>query len=122
MPIKTSSAKAKGRELQKHVVARVKEVFPWLKGDDVVSRPMGSGGSDLILSPYAIKTLPISFECKKTKKTPSRGELDQSTANVYEDTIPCVVWCPHGKGHNKSMIMFDLDEFLLWFKKHRENI
>jgi hypothetical protein len=117
MSIKTQSAKGKGRRLQNFVRDLIIEKFPWLGEGDVDSCSMGSSGVDIPLSPLGRRTLPMSIECKKTKKTPSRGELDQSRANAYGMTIPAVVWCPHGCGHKKSMIMFDLDEFLEWFKE-----
>ncbi len=115
MAIKTSSAKAKGRMLQNYIRDLILGLFPWLGEGDVESCSMGSSGVDIPMSPLARKTLPISIEAKKTKKTPSRAELDQSRANAYEGTIPAVVWCPHGCGPNKSMIMFDLEDFIEWY-------
>lgn len=115
MAIKTSSAKAKGRMFQNHVRDLIKGLFPWLGEGDVESCSMGSGGVDIPMSPLARRTFPISIEAKKTKKTPSRSELDQSRANAYEGTIPAVAWCPHGCGPNKAMIMFDLEDFIEWY-------
>ena len=117
MSIKTSSAKAKGRRLQNYIRDKLLERFPWLDEGDVESRSMGSSGVDIILSPLGRRTFPVSIEAKKTKKTPSRAELDQSRANAYGTTIPAVVWCPHGCGHKKSMIMFDLEDFLDWYQE-----
>lgn len=117
MAIKTQSAKAKGRRLQNYIRDRLLERFPWLGEGDVESCSMGSSGVDLKMSPLARKTLPISIEAKKTKKTPSRAELEQSRANAYGTTVPAVVWCPHGCGMQKSMIMFDLEEFLSWYEE-----
>lgn len=119
MPIKTSSAKAKGRAFQNHVRDLILGMFDWLKEGDVESCSMGSGGVDIPMSPLARRTLPISIEAKKTKKTPSRAELDQSRANAYEGTIPAVVWCPHGCGPNKAMIIFDLEDFIEWYQEIR---
>jgi hypothetical protein len=117
--IKTASAKAKGRKFQQHVRDRILKMFPWLREGDVESRSMGAGGVDIMMSPVARRTLPLSIECKKTKATPSRAQLEQSQANVVEGTIPCVIWCPHGKGADKAMIMFDFDEFLGWYKERQ---
>lgn len=118
MTIKTQSAKAKGRNLQNHVRDKILQQFPWLGEGDVASTSMGSSGVDIKLSPAARNTLPISIECKKTKKTPNRSELKQSENNAYKETLPAVVWCPHGYGLDKSMIMFDFEKFLKWYKKH----
>jgi hypothetical protein len=111
MAIKTSSAKAKGKRLQNYIRDRILARFPWLGEGDVDSCSMGSGGVDIPLSPLGRRTFPISVEAKKTKKTPSRAELDQARANAYGSTTPAVVWCPHGCGMKKSMIMFDLEDF-----------
>lgn len=116
MPIKTSSGKAKGRKFQQYVRDLILEKFPWLGEGDVESCSMGASGVDVILSPLARRTFPISFECKKTKRTPSRAELDQARANAYDTTIPAVAWCPHGVGHTKSMIMFDLNDFFDFYE------
>ena len=120
MPIKTKSAKAKGRNFQKHVRDRILEHWPELEFDDVQSRAMGSGGVDIILSPLAQRKVVLSLECKKQKKTPSRAELNQSRANTYQGSLPGVVWCPHGKGHTQAMIMFDLEDFLSLWSKHEQ--
>lgn len=120
MPIKTQSAKAKGRNLQKWVRSRLLRYFPILADDDIQSRSMGSGGTDLMLSPAAQFWVGLSVECKKTKKTPSVAELEQSRANAYKNTLPCVVWCPHGKGPQHTMIMFNLEEFLTEWSERNE--
>ncbi len=62
--MKTSSAKAKGRNLQKWVVTQILSLFPSLTGNDVSSRSMGAQGEDVLLSEAARKLLPVSFECK----------------------------------------------------------
>lgn len=116
MAIKTSSAKGKGRRLQNHVRDLIFEKFPWLQKGDVISCPMGSSGVDIILSPLGRRTFPVSIECKKTKKHPGSAEMRQAKANTDTMTIPAIVWCPHGVGHAKSMITFELDDFLEWYK------
>lgn len=116
MTIKTSSAKSKGRALQQYICQRILHHFPWLEDGDVTSRSMGAQGVDVMMSPLARRTLPLSIEAKKTKATPSRAELEQSRNNAYGTTAACVVWCPHGCGPHKSMIMFDFETFLEWYK------
>ena len=114
--IKTASAKAKGRNFQKYVVSLILKHFPWLGEGDVESRSMGSSGVDIMLSPLGRRTFPLSIECKRTKKTPSRQELEQARYNAYSLTAPCVVWCAHGSGPQKAVIMFDLEDFINWYK------
>jgi hypothetical protein len=116
MEIKTQSCKSKGRKLQQHVASRIREVFD-LPEDDVVSTSMGKGGEDVMMSDRARKELPISIECKNTKIFPSLSALDQAKGNS-KGFKGCVVWKPPKKGYSKSIIYFDLDDFLtLWKEK-----
>jgi hypothetical protein len=80
------SRKAKGRKLQNHVRNKLTEIFGLEEGD-VESRPMGSSGTDLMLSAKARKRIGISFECKNTVGTPSRAQLEQSQANKVPNTV-----------------------------------
>ncbi len=113
--MKTSSAKGKGRNLQKWLSQMWTEVFG-LEEDDVQSRPMGSAGVDLIMSPKAKRLIKISPECKNTKSFPSLSALKQSQANKYEGTIAGVVWKPFGKGMEESIIYFNAREFSEWLQ------
>lgn len=63
--------KAKGRRAQQ-TVAKILADFLAEKGhdivyDDIVSRPMGSPGTDIMLSPAAQKLLPFDIEVKSGK-------------------------------------------------------
>jgi hypothetical protein len=111
--MKTSSAKAKGRKLQQWTANRIVERFSQhLKEDDVVSRPMGSGGVDILLSPLAQEVFPVSLECKNTKKQPGAEALTQAEANVYKDTVPAVVWKPPGKQYTGSLAIMKFDDLI----------
>lgn len=118
--IKISSAKSKARKLQQHVAERIKEVFK-LQDGDAESRPMGSPGEDVMLSPAARAKLPVSIEVKNTKSFPSIAALKQSETHVKSGSyiIPGVVWKPFGKGMDESIIYFNLNDFLNW---HKENV
>ncbi len=63
-----SYAKALGREGQKRVRDILLKAFPTLEEDDIYSRPMGSPGEDLMLSPKARKLLPFDIEVKYGKQ------------------------------------------------------
>lgn len=67
MPIKTSSAKAKGRRLQQWVAHQVRELFG-LSENDVVPTPMGVSGIDVQLSDHARSFFPFAVECKSYAK------------------------------------------------------
>jgi hypothetical protein len=111
--MKSQSRKAKGRELQKHCAKVIREVLD-LPDEDVVSRPMGSAGEDIMLSKRARKLLPYDIECKNTKSFPSLAALKQAKDRGL-DLLPAAVWKPFGKGMEESIIYFNLREFLeLW--------
>lgn len=107
--MKTSSAKNKARLLQQHVAKRFRE-FLRLEENDAISRPMGSAGSDIIMSPLANRLLPISIECKNWKSFPSFSALDQSAANSKGD-LPIAVWKPPRKPMDKSIYYMYEDDF-----------
>lgn len=117
--MKTSSCKSKGRKLQQHVAKKICKKFH-LPDTDVVSRPMGSSGVDIMMSEKALAMVPVSIECKNTKKFPSLAALEQSEANSYEGTVPAACWKPPGKGYDSTIIYMKLDDFLdLW--KYKTN-
>jgi len=62
--MKTSSAKAKGRNLQKWVATKLLEAAEALEPDDIKSTSMGAGGEDVQLSPAARRVYPWQIECK----------------------------------------------------------
>lgn len=107
--MRPSSAKAKGRKLQQYAKAVLDRVFGFEDGD-IESRPMGSGGVDLMCSPKVRKRFPISIECKNTKSFPSVSALEQSKFNTKDGTIPAVVWKPFGKGYDESIIYFNFED------------
>lgn len=113
--MKTQSCKAKGRELQKHVAKVIREEFD-LPDDDVVSRPMGSGGEDIMMSTRARQVFPFSLECKNTKKFPSLEALEQAEYNAKGYT-PVVCWKPPRKGMDDTIVYLKLKDFVsLWRK------
>lgn len=113
--MKPQSRKAKGRELQKHAAKVVREVLD-LPDEDVVSRPMGSGGEDLMLSKKAREKLPFDIECKNTKAFPSLAALKQAK-DRGSDLLPAAIWKPFGKGMEESIIYFNLRDFLVVWKE-----
>tara|TARA_R110000822_G_scaffold220343_1_gene354324 strand:+ start:234 stop:503 length:270 start_codon:yes stop_codon:yes gene_type:complete len=52
-----------------------------LEPDDILSRSMGAGGEDLMLSPAARRKLPFSFECKKHKSFSVYKHYEQAIDN-----------------------------------------
>ena len=91
MPIKTSSAKAKGRKLQQWTAKQILSKFKELELDDCKSNPMGAHGEDVLLSPAARRLLGITLECKARKSIAVYSYVDQATANAPKGMEPVVI-------------------------------
>jgi len=106
--MKTSSAKAKGRRLQKNVRDSLLKNAPDLEPDDIRSTPMGSSGEDLLLSPLARKKYPISPECKNTERLNIWGAIKQAIHNAASFR-PVVFFT---KNREKIWVAMELDYYL----------
>lgn len=106
--MKTSSAKAKGRNLQKYVMGKILEYFTELRTDDVTSRSMGAGGEDLLLSPRARDLLPYSFECKNHARFAIYKDYKQAVANASKYEPILVI----KQNHSDPLAIIDLDYLL----------
>lgn len=91
MPIKTSSAKAKGRKLQQWTAKKILSKFKELELDDCKSNPMGAHGEDVLLSPAARRLLGITIECKARKSIAVYSYVDQAIANAPKGMEPVVI-------------------------------
>jgi hypothetical protein len=108
MAIKTSSAKAKGRNLQKKVRDAILAQYPDLTEDDVRSCPMGSNGEDIQLSTAAKAAFPYSVECKaRAKIALVYDALDQ--ARTQNDLTPVAVIKADRK---EPLVVLTLDAFM----------
>lgn len=88
--IQTSSAKAKGRNLQYWVCERIANIFNVKfkqKNDDslIQSRPMGQSGEDIILRGELRKQFPYSIECKCCENLSLASWIRQAKSNASED-------------------------------------
>ena len=111
--VKTSSAKAKGRNLQKWVRDAILESFPGLEPDDVRSTSMGCGGEDLQLSPAARKKFNFSVECKNVEKLNVWAAYEQASANCGKHE-PLLIM---KKNRKKPLVVMDAEEFIKLIKK-----
>jgi len=93
--MKTSSAKAKGRNLQKKVRELLIEYLK-IDPEDIESRSMGAGGEDLIMAKAARNLFPYSIECK-----------NQEALNI------AVI----KRNHHKPLAVVDLEAFILLNRK-----
>ena len=105
--MKTQSAKAKGRNLQKWVVNKLIEEFD-IHPEDIKSCSMGAGGEDVVMARAARERFPFSVECKNVEKLNVWDAYEQAKANSngYE---PIVVMKKNGK---KPLVVIDAEYFV----------
>lgn len=82
--------------------------YPNLGEDDVLSRSMGSGGEDVMLSPLARSRFPFSVECKSYNNFAVYKHYDQAKENA-KDYIPLVII----KADRKApLVVLDFEHFM----------
>lgn len=111
--MKTQSAKAKGRKLQKEIVAMILETFPELQEDDVVSRSMGVSGTDVMLSPKAQQLFPYAVEAKNKERLNVWEAIQQSEKNSG-DLTPVLFFT---RNRTKTYVCIEATEFMKLTKK-----
>jgi len=104
----TASKKAKGRNYQKKIVAKLKEHFGF-SDDEIYSRSMGSQGEDIFFAPSARDTLPLSIEAKKQESLNIWKAIDQCYENCDDNLIPAVIF---SKNNRDDYICIPFDDFL----------
>ena len=114
--MKTQSAKAKGRNLQKWVVNKLIEEFD-IHPEDIKSCSMGAGGEDVVMARAAREKFPFSVECKNVEKLNVWDAYEQAKANSsgYE---PIVVM---KKNHKKPLVVLDAEHFISMVKDNVKN-
>ena len=105
--MKPSSAKSKGRRLQKWFTDLLIERLH-LNPEDLESRPMGSQGEDVILGSQSRLEFPYSVECKNQEAVNIWKAYDQADANsgIYE---PLVVI---KRNRSKPLVVIDSEHFV----------
>tara|TARA_A200000159_G_C7338509_1_gene346140 strand:+ start:9381 stop:9734 length:354 start_codon:yes stop_codon:yes gene_type:complete len=105
--MKTQSAKAKGRKLQKWVVDKLVEILK-LDPEDIESRPMGSQGEDVIMGKQSREKFPFSIECKNQEALNIWKAYEQAEENCkgYE---PIVVI---KRNKTKPLLVIDAEKFI----------
>lgn len=114
MPIKPSSAKAKGRTHQKWIRDKIYEYFPKLEEGDIRSTSMGAGGEDIQLSPAARKVFPYSIEAKAKKAFVVYGIMDQAKENAPAGAEPLAII---KADRRKPLAICDAEHFINLVKK-----
>ena len=105
--MKTQSAKAKGRNLQKWVVERLIETFD-IHPEDIKSCSMGAGGEDVVMARAAREKFPFSVECKNVEKLNVWDAYEQAKANSngYEPIFFIK------NNHKKPLVVIDAEYFI----------
>ena len=110
--MKTQSAKAKGRNLQKWMRELLIEKLD-IHPEDIESRSMGAGGEDLIMARAAREKFPMSVECKNQEKVNVWESYKQAEDNS-KDYEPVVVI---KRNNSKPLVLVDAEYFVSMFKK-----
>mgnify|MGYP000695352862 FL=1 len=110
--MKTQSAKAKGRKLQKWMRELLIEKLD-IHPEDIESRSMGAGGEDLIMARAAREKFPMSVECKNQEKVNVWESYKQAEDNS-KDYEPVVVI---KRNNSKPLVLVDAEYFVSMFKK-----
>lgn len=84
--MRPSSAKAKGRNLQKTVRDELLKRYPQLTENDVRSTSMGASGVDILLSEAALNLFPFAVECKAQESLNIWSALGQAEENKGKHT------------------------------------
>jgi hypothetical protein len=105
--MKTSSAKAKGRQLQQWVANLIKSKFN-LEDADVRSTSMGASGEDILFSPVAARRVGLSVECKSRDRIAVYGFYEQAKTNTpAEREAVCVV----KQNRSSPLVVVDAEYF-----------
>jgi hypothetical protein len=107
--MKTSSAKSKGRLLQKKVRDAILETYKELTPNDVRSTSMGASGVDVLLSERAMDYFPYSVECKNRARIAVYDWWLQCACNVHPNTQPLMVI---KQNHSDPLVIITLDHFM----------
>ena len=110
--MKTSSAKAKGRLLQQWFVKLLVKKLN-LDVNDLESRPMGSGGEDIIMGVQSRTVFPMSVECKNQEAVNVWKSYEQCQANA-KDYEPCLVI---KRNRTKPLVVVDAEYFVGLFNE-----
>ena len=110
--MKTQSAKAKGRKLQKWMRELLIEKLD-IHPEDIESRSMGAGGEALIMARAAREKFPMSVECKNQEKVNVWESYKQAEDNS-KDYEPVVVI---KRNNSKPLVLVDAEYFVSMFKK-----
>ena len=104
--MRTSSAKAKGRNLQKWTRDTLYILFPGLASGDIRSTSMGASGEDIQLSPKAREVIPFQIETKSYATFAIYKHYEQASEHGEHEPLLII------KGnHKKPLAVMDAEKF-----------
>ncbi len=107
--MKPSSAKNKGRLLQKLVVEKLRDTFN-LSEHDCKSTPMGTQGEDVWLSSNALERFRYGIECKNRARIAIFNDYEQAIRHCEgKETEPLLVL---KQNRSTPLAVVDLDHFI----------
>lgn len=113
-----SSAKDKGRRLQKWVCSQISELTRFECGPSgqdypIESRPMGQSGTDIRMESHVLKAFPFSVECKHQESWSVHSWIEQAKKNELKKTD----WLLICKKNNKEpIVIMDAAKFFILLK------
>ena len=110
--IQVSSAKAKGRELQKWVCSRISKLTGVDTGKDcpIESRPMGQSGCDVRMEQSILKLFPFSVECKAQETWSVSAWVEQAKKNLIRNTS-WLLFIRKSRMNPHALVILDADTF-----------
>lgn len=108
-PSKIASRKARGRNLQKHVRDAILRDYAGLTEDDVKSAPMGTSGSDVVMSTLAKEMFPYDVECKNAQAINIWTAYEQSKKRCPGSLEPLLVV---KRNNVKPLAIIDFEHFM----------
>lgn len=117
--IKTSSAKAKGRNLQYWVCCKIADFFhiEFNQQEDeclIHSREMGQHNVDIILRGYVKKQFPFSIECKNQETISIKDWIKQAKTNEQENNYWMLIF--KNKEIKNPVVCLDFETFLKFYR------
>ena len=105
----TATRKNKARKHQQDIATAIQTALH-LPEEDVVSRPMGSPGLDIMLSERARGVFPFGIECKRTESLSIPSWWRQCTDNAGKEGLyPLLVY---RRNHEPAMVVMEFMDLL----------
>ena len=105
--MRTASAKAKGRRLQKWFAEKLVEHLE-VDSEDLESRPMGSSGEDIIMGKLTRQKFPYSVECKNQEAVNVWKAYEQAESNSKQYEPVVVI----KRNQHKPLVVVDAEYFI----------